>query len=378
MNAMSDELLRGALADAASTVTPQSLRPLPTTVRRRSRWIAMTAISAAVAAALAITVVTVVHRSRTPAPGPLSLAAYVGLRYTVEGGGPPGTAVMVYDAVTRKQLAVVAPPKGTAGFWDVARTADDRLYVLTTFDRPSATVHFYRLHLGSGGVPDGLSELTRAALQGQPGGTAGPETLAVTPDGTKLAYVTESGATVRYENGGYEITGDEHVREHITLIDLRTWTRRVIGLPKATSASMLMWAADGRHLFFGQTPLIQRSGDQARDGLYVTDTEGAAVRAVKLGLPGTDFVWDFPATEGADIVALTNKDGRYGLIWYSLANDAITHQADLGPGNVVGTDSIGTGDRIALSIGDYIYTVHGTTVQKHARSIPSTGPTPTP
>jgi hypothetical protein len=88
---------------------------------------------------------------------------------------------------------------------------------------------------------------------------------------------------------------------------------------------------------------------------------------VKLGLPGTDFIWKFPSGEGADIVAMTHRDGRYGLIWYSLAKDAIIHRADLGPGNDVGIDSVNRGDRIALSIGDYVYTVRGTTVRKRPR-----------
>ena len=210
MNTLPENLLRDTLTEAAETVAPHSLRPLSASVHQRRHWAIPAGLAAATTLAAAVFVVTDQPTARAPAPPatapaapPMTLAAYTGVHFTVVAGGPGGgVPTIVMDAATNRRIANVPAPRGTDGFWDVATTGDNRSYVLTTFDRGTTAIRFYRLTLDANGVPTGLTELPKATLYGQPG-EDGPGILAVTSDGTKAAYITATGAKVSFANGGY-------------------------------------------------------------------------------------------------------------------------------------------------------------------------------
>lgn len=371
MNTLPENLLRDTLTEAAETVAQHSLRPLSATVRRRRHWAIPTGLVAATTLAAAVFVATDQPGARAPAPPvtapPMTLAAYTGVHFTVVAGGPGGgVPTIVMDAATNRRIANVPTPRGTDGFWDVATTGDDRSYLLTTFDRGTATIRFYRLWLGANGTPAGLSELPKATLEGQPG-EDGPGIFAVTADGTKAAYITATGAKISIANGGYRFSDGPQLREHITLIDLRTGGRRGVDLPQGSAAVQLMWAPDGRHLLF-QSPTAQGA-------LRLLDTETGAIRPVSLGAPDAYPMLVFAASEGS-IVALVQVGHHDRLVWYSPATESVTHQVDLGVlGDAAGGEE--GNDRIAISIGGYVYIVRGTTVQRvHARPVSAPGPRP--
>ena len=128
-----------------------------------------------------------------------------------------------------------------------------------------------------------------------------------------------------------------------------------------------MWAPDARHILFQSTT--------AQGALRLLDTETGAIRPVSLGAPDAYPMLVFAASEGS-IVALVQVGHHDRLVWYSPATESVTHQVDLGVlGDAAGGEE--GNDRIAISIGGYIYIVRGTTVQRvHARPVSAPGPRP--
>jgi hypothetical protein len=348
---MSDDLLRDALADAAATIAPGSVRSLTAASRPRRRWAIPVGVATAAALALAVTA-TVIRPAQPPAAPRMTLAAYAGAKYVLVGGMPPGTPVSVNNAATGKEIARVPIPRGTAGFWDAAGTGDNRTFLLTTVDVKRSLVHFHRLRLSANGIPEQLSELPKLTLHGLPG--EGPRLLAATNGGTKLAYVTESGAKVTVTNGGYSLTDDGQIRERITVIDLATGNRRAIDLQKGSVADDLTWTPDGRHLVFtAETP---------DHGLRILDPATGAIRPVELGSAGAQLAGAAINPDGTQIVALVFSGGKSRLVWYSLASEKIIRDLLLGSDRVGSSSTIVFGNTIVAVVGDHFYQVTGSTV----------------
>jgi DNA-directed RNA polymerase specialized sigma24 family protein len=137
----------------------------------------------------------------------------------------------------------------STGYWDTAGAGDNRTFFLTSVDYKRAIVSFYRLRLNADGHPQQLSELPRATLHNGLQGE-GPQLLAATNGGTKLAYVTETGAELTVTHGGSSMSDDAKIRERIHIIDPRTGDQQAISLPQGTVIDELVWAPDGRALAF--------------------------------------------------------------------------------------------------------------------------------
>ncbi|MDL4821022.1 hypothetical protein [Actinomadura opuntiae] len=356
MSPLPEDLVRGALADAAGTVTPESLRPLAAPAPRRRRRLVLPIGVAAVAAA-ALAVVALVARPSAPPPEPrMSLAAYAGAEYVLVGAMPPGQPVTVRSAATGKRIVSVPSPPGTSGFWDAAGTGDDRTFVLTTVDVPRSRIHFYRLRLNADGVPQQFAEMPQAALDGLPGG--GPEVLAATRDQSKIAYVTERGGKLSVANGGYSLTGDDRIRERINVIDVRTGERRAVELPRGNIVDKLVWTPDGRHLLFvSETP----------EGVRVLDPATGKIRSLRLGPSGTVLIGASADPGSTHMVALVTSGGQGHVKWYSLATGKVDRDVPLGPVRPDASAMVGFGDTIVAEIDEYLYKVTGDTVHRQRK-----------
>jgi hypothetical protein len=99
-----------------------------------------------------------------------------------------GDAIVV-DAFTGKAVTIIADPAGPESFTAVAAAGDDRTFFLASQTMSSSTAVF-ELRLGAHGQ---LVSFTRAYTI--PGATA-ITSLAVSPDGSMLAYVTSKGIEV--------------------------------------------------------------------------------------------------------------------------------------------------------------------------------------
>ncbi|GAB3986011.1 hypothetical protein GCM10029978_100380 [Actinoallomurus acanthiterrae] len=355
MNTMPDDLLRDALSDAAATVTPSGVRPLTTPVRSRRRWAVPAGVVAVAAAVAAITLITIRPSGQTPAAPRMTLAAYAGAKYVLVGAWPGGAPVSVNDAATGKQIGQVPTPRGTTGFWDAAGTGDNRTFFLTTVEPKRSLVHFYRLRLRANGTPEQLSELPQATLHGLRG--EGPHLLAVTNGGTKLAYVTATGAKATHTNDGSTLTDDSRIRARITIIDPASGDQRRIDLPQGTVADDLIWAPDGRHLAFT---------DETSDGLRILDPATGTIKPIESASGGALLGGAVIAPDSMQIVALASSAGKIRLVWYSLATLKITRDVALGR---VRTDapSVGpaiSGNTVLMMIGDDLYRVTGIAVHK--------------
>lgn len=354
MNTMPEDLVRGALADAAATVAAGAVRPLAPAASRRRRLAAPIGAVAVAAVALAI-VALVVRPSGHPAATPrMTLAAYAGAKYVLTGGMPPGTPVTVNDAATGKRIAHVPVPRGTTGFWDAAGAGDDRTFFLTTVDVGQSVIRFYRLSLKADGTPALLAELPRLALHGLPG--EGPRLLAATRDRSTIAYVTESGAKLTAGNGEYSLTDDDRIRERITVIDVATGRRRAFDLPQGQVADDLTWTPDGRRLLF--------TAETSDTGLRVLDPATGVIRPVQLGPPGTELIGAAADSDNAHIVALVAGQGQGHVKWYSLAAGKIDRDVPLGPVHSGSPAVVSFGDAIVAEIGGHVYKITGNTVHK--------------
>jgi hypothetical protein len=269
---LTDEDLQRELAAAfhaeADPVARTGIEPVArlgraTGHRRRCAALRAGAVTAAALAA-AITVVVAVAR---PAPGPgagaspagLLLAAKVATAPSASAaaqGMPPFYVVAdhnqptayVRDSASGRLLSTVRLPAGTdPKLTQVTAAGDDRTFVLALFSLARGT-RFYVLRITGGGRSAGLTPL---AIRPLPAREA-VDSVALTPDGTRLAVAIQSGG----RDGKIEV---------ITLATsaVRTWTttRDGDGLPENLS-----WDAAGRRLAFFW------SGTTSANGLWLLDT----------------------------------------------------------------------------------------------------------
>ncbi|MGK5557864.1 hypothetical protein ACSNOI_40295 [Actinomadura kijaniata] len=346
MTGLSDELLRSALRDAAAGVRDEDLRPLPAAPPprrpRRPRLVPLGGLAAAVAVTVVALLVAAPWSRDGASPG-LSLAAYTGVDYVLEGAWPPGgMSVTVRKADTGRRIATVPAPAGSGGFRDSADSGDHRTFVLTTADPRACRVRFHRLVLGADGRPAGPPTTVRDAdLRRRMG--EGPEQLAVAPGARRIAYAGRE--------CGPSATGT------VTVVDLATGEQRVTRLPPRALANSLRWAPNGRELVF------QTMGDHLEAGLHTLDTATGRVTPISLGggdgrLRGALFDKD-----GTHIVALVRTGGRNRVVWYAPASRTVTREVPLPPSAPDAPTTFEVaGDRVVAVIGDRVHVVIGTKV----------------
>ncbi|WP_067466892.1 TolB family protein [Actinomadura macra] len=349
MTRLNDDLVRAALSDGAGVIDHDDLRPLAAPARRprRRRWAipAGAAVTALAAASVAVLVVAGPHQRDAGGPA-MSLAAYAGAEYVVDGAWPNGGEELTISEVSsRRVIARVPAPRDSSGFLDAAGTGDNRTFVLTTAAPGACRVRLHRLTLRDNGTPASVSELSGINLTGRQG--EGSNQLAVAKGGERLAYST-LGCGAKSSEG------------HITVVDLSTGAQRVVDLPPGAKASDLRWAPDGRQLAF-------RLAADGWDGyrLNVLDAVTGARTPVSLGPPGTRWNIGVIAPDGRHLVAVVTTGRERRLIWYSLISKTVTRQVPLAPGSP--DDPVisggGTGDALVILIGDRLYRVRGTHVE---------------
>jgi hypothetical protein len=187
----------------------------------------------------------------------------------------------------------------------------------------------------------------------------GGRMLAATAGGTKLAFVTETGAKVTSHSA---VIGPR-IRERVTIIDAATGARRVIALPQGEAADDLTFAPDGRHIAYTtETP--------ERHGLRILDSAAGKVHPVAFG--GAEL-GNVAGVDSAHIVTLVFSAGQSRLVWYSLDTLKTTREVALSRYRFPNTpSSMGpfvSGDAVVVMVGDTVFRVSGTNVRRqHADS----------
>ena len=280
---------------ARTGIEPAALLGRATGHRRRRTGVRAGAVTAAALAAAVTLVVTLAR----PAPGPgtgaspagLLLAAKVAMAPSASAaaqGMPPfyvvadhnQPAAYIRDSASGRLLSAVRLPAGTdPKLTQVTAAGDDRTFVLALFSLARGT-RFYALRINGGGS----AGLTLLAIRPLPTRET-VDSVALTPDGTRLAVAIQTGG----RDGKVEV---------ITLATgaVRTWTttRGGDGLPENLS-----WDAAGLRLAFFW------SGATSAAGLWLLDTSA----------PGTGLLSGprlLPQTAGPDEVqsALINPSAR--------------------------------------------------------------------
>ena len=278
---------------ARTGIEPAALLRRATGHRRRRAALRAGAVTAAALAAAVTLVVTLAR----PAPGPGTGASSAGLLLAAKvvtapsasaaaQGMPPfyvvadhnQQAAYIRDSASGRLLSAVRLPAGTdPKLTQVTAAGDDRTFVLALFSLARGT-RFYALRI-DGGRSAGLTLLAIRPLP--PRETV--DSLAFTPDGTRLAVAIQTGG----RDGKVEV---------ITLATgaVRTWTTTRGGLPENLS-----WDAAGRRLAFFW------SGATSADGLWLLDTSAPGARL----LSGHHLL---PQTAGPDEVqsALISPSAR--------------------------------------------------------------------
>lgn len=156
---------------------------------------------------------------------------------------------VVTDAFTGKKLAIVYPPVPGTRFAGAAAAGDDRTFILAAQGTGPAT-RYYELRLGHGGRPRPLALLPAPAV---PYG----DTLAVSPDGGKLAIVTSTA-----HNSPVEVVS-------LATGSVRQWTAR------GGYATDLSWAGDRFLAFQWWDGSRSARAARARSGVRLLDTSAA-------------------------------------------------------------------------------------------------------
>lgn len=279
--------LTAAFHEEADPIARTGIEPaalLRRATRHRRRRTALRAGAVTAAATVLVAAVTVVVAVAQPAPGPGTVAGPAGLLLAAKVATAPSAsaaaqgmppfyvvadhnqpAAYVRDSATGRLRATVRLPAGTdPKLTQVTAAGDDQTFVLALFSLARGT-RFYALRITDGGRSAGLTPL---AIRPLPAREA-VDSIALTPDGTRLAVAIQTGG----RDGKIEV---------ITLATgaVRTWTttRGGDGLPENLS-----WDAAGRRLAFFW------SGATSADGLWLLDTSapGAGLLSGRRLLPQT-------------------------------------------------------------------------------------------
>jgi hypothetical protein len=256
-----EERLADALHASAGRVRDDRLRPLPILEpvggreKRRARaWLVPAAAAASVALiiGLAVAVTGAAQHGGRAAPSSASSTMPGFPKYfaQVTGSTPPGPSVEVRSTSTGSVVATASFPKARGWsllFNTVAAAPDGRtLYIAYDADRSVQSsvinqVWIYRLTIGSPWQTTPLIKINGTAILGTGG------SMAVSPDGTKLALTADTTTQLNPDTRGWA--------DKIIVVDLRTGARTVWqgGLyrpGKTFTIPDISWTADGRSLVF--------------------------------------------------------------------------------------------------------------------------------
>jgi hypothetical protein len=258
--------LRDALSAQAAQVRDDRLRPLPVRepgpgaerkARRRQVWRAwLIPVAAAASVVLVIGLVLAVTRHATPTQQqPVNqqapLPGYF-VRIAPGSGNPP---IEVQSVSTGAVIATVRPPKaprgGALNVDTVAAAPDDRTfyveYGVVSPDIDVTQTWILTLSITASGSVTPLTTVKGGLLSHQPPGLQTWGSLAVSPDGSKLALTVDSSDHISNTSPGYS--------DKIIVIDLRTgqrtqWQGGLYRPGKQFSIPDLSWAAGGQSLVF--------------------------------------------------------------------------------------------------------------------------------
>ncbi|MBB3728599.1 WD40 repeat domain-containing protein [Nonomuraea dietziae] len=136
---------------------------------------------------------------------------------------------VVHDATTGAFIADIRLPQGVRGSWQlVAAAPDNRTFLLSGWTGPYSALRFFRVHLSEDGRPGQPELVPGFEGEGNNPGTA----LALSPDGTRLAYATP------VLGGGAKVT----------VAELATGARRDWATRAFSMVPGLAWAPDGQRL----------------------------------------------------------------------------------------------------------------------------------
>ncbi len=261
-----EERLRDALSAQAAQVRDDRLRPLPARepdpgaerkARRRQVWRAwLIPVAAAASVVLVIGLVLAVTRHATqtqqqPANQQAPLPGYF-VRIAPGGGNPP---IEVQSVSTGAVIATVRPPKAPRGealnVGTVAAAPDDRTfyveYGVVSPDINVTETWILSFSITGSGTATPLTTVKGGLLSHQPPGLQTWGSLAVSPDGSKLALTVDSSDHISNTSPGYS--------DKVIVIDLHTgqrtqWQGGLYRPGKQFSIPDLSWAADGQSLVF--------------------------------------------------------------------------------------------------------------------------------
>ena len=287
--------------------------------RRHRAWLAPLAAAAAVVIVAGLALVLTGRAGSGPAAGlPAGLPRYYVILVdnppNPPRGTPPGESVQVRDTATGQlrdtlPLTLRLHSHMYNGGDALAAAADHHTFFVTYpaafTSSPSTGTNIYRFHLTGSGHITGFAKVARA-LTSSSGYYAA---MAASPDGRKLAF---SGV----------LPGQPAGRPAITVIDLSTgaWTTETMPqtttrpLPKGSRIGSLSWAANGHTLAF--EAILPNAGTATRQDDYSRDVTEIWTQDVYLAVnsgawSGSHLVTRQPASPAHLLTSpIISADGR--------------------------------------------------------------------
>lgn len=197
-----EELLRTAYRHAAEAVAAEDLRPAPRAPassggsHRRRRHRLPTAVVAAAAVLLVAAAAALVPHFLLHGGSPAPAGDRHRLLWRGAPPGPPpkffaellgrGRSIQFLSATSGDVIGHVSPPRGGDFFSGVAAEPDDRTFIVAVEQNSGGgcLAHLYQVRVDGAGEPGRLQRMPLAPLQG----ILPDRTMALSPDGSKLAY----------------------------------------------------------------------------------------------------------------------------------------------------------------------------------------------
>jgi hypothetical protein len=258
-----EDRLQDALSALAGQVRDERLRPLPAPARDQDRdprrqarnaWLIPAAAAASVLLIIAVVVAVTRHAAESRTQQTTSQVAMPSYFVHWVGFGPSGR-IQVRSVSTRALIATVPPPKSPiADALDVEAVAaapDDRTfyveYGLVTPNLTGRQIWIFSFSLAGSGSVTPQTMIKGGPITNSLPGQPAWGNLAVSPDGTKLAFAANSIDRVTALSPAYS--------DKIIVIDLLTgqrtqWQGGLFRTGKQFSIPDLSWSADGRSLIF--------------------------------------------------------------------------------------------------------------------------------
>ena len=257
-----EDRLQDALSALAGQVRDERLRPLPAPdpdPRRQARnawraWLIPAAAAASVLLIIAVVVAVTRHAAESRTQQATSQVAMPSSFVQWVGNGPSGR-IQVRSVSTGAVIATVPPPKppfaGALDIEGVAAAPDDRTFYVEygaiSTNQSRDQIWIFRFSLTGSGSVTPQTMVKGGPITNQPPGLQSWGSLAVSPDGTKLALTVASTDRVPALGPAFS--------DKIIVIDLLTgqrtqWQGGLFRTGKQFSIPDLSWSADGRSLIF--------------------------------------------------------------------------------------------------------------------------------